>query len=329
MLLRLDNQPGLIAAWHFDGNYLDLTGNHNGTPVMNPQLLPSTSPVIATYLTAPPISPIGAPLPFQLYVSPSPVPYVLEISATGTTPGTAIPPPGTGVFPLNQPFIYQLYGGLLPGVFQNFTGFTSPAGGATATLNVPRIPALIGLVVSSAFVTLDGSAPFGIGQISNAEQTTITDFGPAIISGITPPTGPVTGGWAVTISGSHFQQGAIVRFDGLQATNVVVTSNSITCFTPPGSLGPADVLVQNPDGNTATSAAGITYVAALTVTGTNPVVAGPGTTMIVSGAGFTPGLTATLGGVPAAIGTVTPNSFGLVVPPGTFCDAPLVVTPPG
>src|SRR5262245_28636090 len=47
MFLRIDNHPGLIAAWHFDGNFLDLTGNHNGTPVLNPVILPSTSPVIA------------------------------------------------------------------------------------------------------------------------------------------------------------------------------------------------------------------------------------------------------------------------------------------
>ena len=49
-----------------------------------------------------------------------------------------------------------------------------------ASLNVHREPVLIGLVVSSAFVILDGSAPFGIGKISNAAQTTITDYGPAI-----------------------------------------------------------------------------------------------------------------------------------------------------
>ena len=36
MNLRLDNQPGLVASWHFDGNFLDLTGATTGSPVSAP-----------------------------------------------------------------------------------------------------------------------------------------------------------------------------------------------------------------------------------------------------------------------------------------------------
>jgi Concanavalin A-like lectin/glucanases superfamily/IPT/TIG domain len=326
MSLRIDNQPGLIAAWHFDGNFLDLTGNHNGTAVANPLILPATSPVQATYLLAPTIAPIGGAIPFQLFASPSPVLYVLDVSTTGTMPGTPVPPPGTGVLPLNEPFLNSLYGGLLPGVFQNFIGTTNLAGTASAAVNLPALPQLVGVVVSSAFVTLDGSAPNGIGTISNPRQTTITDYAP-FIGSIVPATSPTAGGWPVTISGSHFQQGATVRFDGALATNVVVTPTAITCLTPPGVLGPADVLVQNPDGNQATSGA-FSYVATLSVSGTNPVVAAPGATMTVTGGGFTAGLTASLGGVSATVMNVTPGSFGLVIPPGVFCNATLVVSLP-
>jgi Concanavalin A-like lectin/glucanases superfamily/IPT/TIG domain len=327
MLQRLDSAPGLVAAWHFDGNFQDLTGGHHGTPMSGAVVVPSTSPVHGVILTAPAISPIGGPLTFQVYSSPGPAPYLLEISLSGTMPGTPLPPPGTGVFPLNPPFIYSTYGGGFPYTFQGFAGVTNASGFAFPVLNVHANPLLTGLVISSAFVILDGSAPLGIGKISNAAQTTITGYGP-VISGIAPPTGPTAGGWAVTISGDHFLPGATVSFGGVPATSVTVASNSITCFTPAGPLGPVNVVVQNPDGNQTTAVGGFTYVATLAVTAANPIVAAPGASVQVTGGGFTPGLVASLGGVPVTVGTVLPTSFQFTAPQGTFCSAPLVVTLP-
>lgn len=322
---RLDSQPGLVAAWHFDGNYADLTGGHNGTPVNAPLILPSTSPVLSVFLTAPPLAPIGASLPFQLFAAPFPAPYILEVSVTGSSPGTPIPSPGTGVFPLNPPFLNSLYGGLLSSVFQNFQGLTNGSGHANAVLNIPGNPVLGGLTISAAFVVLDGAAPYGIGKISNATQTVITGYAPQVTA-VTPPTGPTVGGWAVTITGMNFQPGAAVTFDGVPATSVVATPTSITCFTPSGPLGASDVVVQNPDGNQASLVNGFTYVPTLAVTSASPIVAGPGTMVTVSGAGFTGGLSASLGGIPVTIGAVAPASFTFVVPPGSFCTVPFVVS---
>ena len=98
----------------------------------------------------------------------SQVPYVLEISTAGTMPGNDDSCPGTGVFPLNQPFLYQTYGGALPASFQGFTGLTSP--------RAPRPDAEPPIVAAAdrnrGLVRLRRpgrrSAPLGIGQISNA-----------------------------------------------------------------------------------------------------------------------------------------------------------------
>ena len=68
---------------------------------------------------------------------------------------------------------------------------------------------------------------------------------------VTPPTfatiSPLTGqtnGSAVTITGTHFQNGATVTIGGLPAGDVVVqSSTTITATTPGLPVGPADVTI--------------------------------------------------------------------------------------
>jgi IPT/TIG domain len=53
------------------------------------------------------------------------------------------------------------------------------------------------------------------------------------ITSINPTTGVFAGGTAVTITGTGFQAGATVKFDGVLATSVVVVNDTtITCVTP-------------------------------------------------------------------------------------------------
>ena len=65
--------------------------------------------------------------------------------------------------------------------------------------------------------------------------------------GVLPPSGSMAGGTFVSIvgSGTEWVDGDGVLFDGRPATDVTVISTvSITCRTPPGSLGLADVTVR-------------------------------------------------------------------------------------
>ena len=56
------------------------------------------------------------------------------------------------------------------------------------------------------------------------------------VSSVSPNSGPVAGGTAVTITGTNFAAGATVKFGATAATNVVVVSStSITATTPAGS----------------------------------------------------------------------------------------------
>ena len=56
--------------------------------------------------------------------------------------------------------------GYLPGVFVNYAGVLDASGKARAQILIPNNPALKGVRIHSAFVTLDAAAPFGISDIS-------------------------------------------------------------------------------------------------------------------------------------------------------------------
>ncbi|HVN32596.1 MAG TPA: IPT/TIG domain-containing protein [Thermoanaerobaculaceae bacterium] len=79
------------------------------------------------------------------------------------------------------------------------------------------------------------------------------------ISNVTPNNGPAAGGTSVTITGTNFQAGAAVTFGGVGATVTNVTSTTITCTTPAGAAGAVNVVVTNPDAQSATLVSGFTY----------------------------------------------------------------------
>lgn len=90
---------------------------------------------------------------------------------------------------------------------------------------------------------------------------TNTQQAPTLTS-VSPATGPVSGGTAITLTGTLYKPSATVTIGGVACTSVVVVSaTSITCatgaHTNPGAV---DVVVTNTlDGQSATLTAGFTY----------------------------------------------------------------------
>lgn len=82
------------------------------------------------------------------------------------------------------------------------------------------------------------------------------------VNEITPNFGPIAGGTAVTITGSNFDPGAAVVFDGTYYASsvVVVDAATITCLTPPHVAGAVDVVVVNPSGQNRSLQGGFTYL---------------------------------------------------------------------
>lgn len=88
------------------------------------------------------------------------------------------------------------------------------------------------------------------------------------VTNITPACGTAAGGTAVTITGSNFLSGATVLIGGVAASNVViVSSNSVTAFTPANIVGAKIVSVTNTNGNFGALTNGFTYVTVLSFGG--------------------------------------------------------------
>ena len=107
----------------------------------------------------------------------------------------------------------------------------------------------------------DGTAPLDDAGIEDAGATDArtprpTDSGVRpdpgrvpTLTGVSPRTGPETGGTRVTLRGTSFVEPAEVLFDGVPATSVVVLDEvSIAATTPPGAIGRVTVEVRTPGG---------------------------------------------------------------------------------
>ena len=122
-------------------------------------------------------------------------------------------------------------------------------------------------------VSPDGMNLYVAGQNDRSVVELARAVTPAV-SGVSPATGPYTGGTAVTIAGSGFVEGAVVDFGATTATSVTVNSaSSMTAVSPAGS-GAVNVTVSTYAGTSAASAGdAFTYSAP---PNTGPLVSLPG-----------------------------------------------------
>ena len=135
-----------------------------------------------------------------------------------------------------------------------------------------------------------------------------------VINSLSPTSGPTTGGTTISVVGGNFQSGATVRFGGVAATGVNVTSSSnLIAVSPAHVAGPVDVVVTNTDGQIATLTGAFTYTAPAsgpTITSVTPSE-GPtsgGTALTINGNGFLAGATVTVGGLPAFAAVVVSST---------------------
>ncbi len=162
----------------------------------------------------------------------------------------------------------------------------------------------------------------GIAQVIgvSADGGHVVAFGQAlpVVSKVSPREGPMEGGATVTISGANFGAASAVHFGSAAASSFTVNSQgSITATTPAGS-GTVDVTVTSPSGTSGTSGTDhYTYRTPPTVTKLS-AKGGPatgGTTLTITGVGFTGATGVTFAGVPASSFTVTGNATITAVSP--------------
>lgn len=145
---------------------------------------------------------------------------------------------------------------------------------------------------------------------------------PLRLNVVVPNTGPPQGGTSVTISGSNFVSGLTVTIGGSPATVTSRGINSIQATVPAGNVGTAeDIVVTNPNGQSATLKAAFTYAnqpTSVVLSGIQNVDSSlslnsgsnnGGTQVVISGGGFQYGSAVSFGG-PAPYPYIDSPGFG-------------------
>ncbi|HEY3842830.1 MAG TPA: IPT/TIG domain-containing protein [Acidimicrobiales bacterium] len=225
------------------------------------------------------------------------------------------------------------------------TGF-----GTGSTVTFGGLPGTVTTITSTQIVVTDpahAAGPVdtivttpGVGTSQPVVQDVFTYVGTPVINadGISPLSGPTSGGTTVTITGSGFAPGdpTSVDFgtgpsDTNLATNVdVVSTTEITAVSPPHAAGPVFVAVID-TGGSAIATQQFTYVPAPTIIGISPT-SGPqsgGETVIIGGTNLCGSTAVTFGPNNAPIQSISADCTTIKVtePAGTG-TVPVVVTTP-
>jgi hypothetical protein len=179
----------------------------------------------------------------------------------------------------------------------------------------------------TGMVDLTVTTPSGTTPTSEADRFT---YGPTVTK-VEPTIGPAAGGTSVTITGTGFSGATEVKFGSKNATSVKVNSETSIRAVSPAGTGTVDVTVTTPAGTSPTSPADqFTYGPTVTKVEPNRGSPGGGTTVTITGAGFTGATAVTFGSSPAKSLTVnSATSITAVSPKGKGTVDVTVTTPAG
>ncbi len=186
----------------------------------------------------------------------------------------------------------------------------------------------------TSFTCLTGPAPAGAADVvvtnSNSQTGRLVgaftydpDAPPApelSVLSVDPSNGSQSGGTPVTITGDGFMPGATAKIGGAVCSDPTVTSQTtLTCTTPPGPAGSAEVAVTNPEGGRSARPNGFTYLDDLpppSPTGISvaTVFSYGGMPVTITGTGFVEGASvaftsASKPSVPCAVTSVSSDSL--------------------
>ena len=180
----------------------------------------------------------------------------------------------------------------------------------------------------------------GFTDIHQVQNVAITAGPPPpvpTVTGVSPASGPSTGGTTVRSPAADSTSASAVNFGNTPATAFLVQNDAVvTATAPAGKLGAVDVTVTTAGGTTTTGAADkFTYTVPPlpTVTGVSPASGSStgGTTVTVTGTGLTGASAVKFGaGNPAIFFNVnSPTSATVTVPSGQVGTVDVTVTTPG
>jgi len=213
--------------------------------------------------------------------------------------------------------------------------------GATITLDQGGTPAVCGAVnfINSTSIqcvtAAHASGPVDITLTNPDGQNDTINLGfiyldPPTVASSAPASGFLSGGTAITVTGTNFYPGASVLIGANACTSVTVhNSTTLGCTTPAGVTGLNSITVTNPDGQAATTGSLFTYVpppSISTITPNRGALAGGGTIVIAGAAFSNPVTSVTLDGVACPVVAETTTSITCTVPGHAAADVNVVVT---
>ena len=233
-------------------------------------------------------------------------------SPTGTMTATATPTPTptpsvTGISPTAGP---TAGGTSVTITGTSFTGATSVSFGGTAATSytVNSATSITATSPADSAGTVDITVTTAKGTSATSAADHYSYAAPPAVTGISPTSGSTFGGTSVTITGTGFTGTTSVSFGGTATSSYTVNSaTSITATSPAGSAGTVDITVTTPGGTSATSAADhYAYVVVPVITGISPAAGatGGGTSVTITGTGFTGATAVAFGSLPAQHYTV-------------------------
>jgi hypothetical protein len=210
----------------------------------------------------------------------------------------------------------------------NFTGATGVTFGGTNATSFTVVSATQITAVSPArtagAITVDVITPGGIARASDAftfvaATPTVTAF--------TPNSGSTGGGTSILITGTNFIGTTGVSIGGVTATSFIVNSATQISAVAAAGTGSGAVTVTTP-GGTGTSATAYSYLAPPVITSLNVTTGSTtgGTTVVISGTGFTGTTSVTFGGTAAAIVSTTDTAITVTTPAKPAGAVTVVVT---
>ncbi len=232
-------------------------------------------------------------------------------------------------------------GGLLGGTAVTITGSGFVSG---ATVSFGGLAASSVTVVNATTITATTPAQSTSGAkailVSNPDTQsgglsgayTYTPLAAPTVSSISPISGPAAGGTTVTLVGTGFVSGVSVTIGGVAASNVAVTSSTtLTAVTPQRSAGVGTVTVAHTDGQSGSLPSGFTAIAntapsVASVTPNTGTTSG-GTPISITGTGFLPNATVTIGsGFATQVTVVSATVITAVTPPQAAGAVAVTVT---
>jgi hypothetical protein len=248
--------------------------------------------------------------------------YLAAPTVTGVSPSSGPVGGGTSVTISGTNFTgaTQVLFGSVPAAAYTVVSATS----VTATAP-PQAPATLDVTVTT---------PGGVSATSGADQYTYQSTAPSV-SAVSPNRGPTAGGTTVTTTGANFTGATAVNFGTTAASSFTVTSDTqITAIAPAESAGTVDITVTTPYGTSAVGASDqfiFADAAPATVTGVSPnsgAMAG-GTSVTLTGSGFTAATTVTFGSVAATtFSVVSDTQITVTAPPQAAGTVDVIVTTP-